>query len=56
MVIGVERLQKEYRRLCEVLNRPAVSRQSTAYRRIIRRMERLQDLMWRMETQWARRT
>lgn len=56
MVIGIERIQKEYRRLCETLNRPAISRQSVAYRRIIRRLERLQDLVWRMETQWARRS
>ena len=28
MVIGIERIQKEYRRLCETLNRPAISRQS----------------------------
>ena len=55
MVIGVDRLQQEYRRLCETLNRPAISRQSAAYRRIVRRMERLQDLVWRMETQWAQK-
>lgn len=54
MVIGIEQLQDEYRRLCETLNRPTMSRQSAAYRRIIRRMERLQDLVWRIETQWVR--
>ena len=43
MVIGVDRLQHEYRRLCETLNRPAISRQSAAYRRIVQRMERLQE-------------
>jgi len=55
LVIGTERLQKEYRHLCDTLNRYPLSRQSVAYRRIVRRMERIQDLLWRMETLWSRR-